>query len=94
MKTFMIISQIIYLLFILPWLFIWGISFMGFDSGVSGGAIALVTIIGVYPLVAIACSIIAWVLHKRKTRTAVLINLIPMLWVVGIGGPVLYINLF
>ncbi|MEC0370204.1 hypothetical protein [Paenibacillus chibensis] len=94
MKTYLIISQIIYLLFIIPWLFIWGISFMAFDSGVSAGAILLVTIIGVYPLVAIASSIMAWVFHKRKARAAAILNLMPLLWVLGIGGPVFYINVF
>ncbi|WP_276917781.1 hypothetical protein [Aneurinibacillus aneurinilyticus] len=93
MKTFLVVSQIIYLICMIPWLFVWGISFMAFDAGISGEAIVLVSIISVYPLVAIACSLIAWILHRRRTRTAVIINLIPMVWVLGIGIPLLVITL-
>lgn len=93
MRTFFVISQIIYLPCIIPWLLIWGISFMGFDSGVSGGAITLVSIIGVYPLVVIACSIMAWVYHRKRKRLAFILNLVPLIWVLGIGIPILMWNL-
>ncbi|MEC0173765.1 hypothetical protein P4H83_02650 [Paenibacillus favisporus] len=93
MRTYFVISQIIYVLCFIPWLLIWGISFMGFDSGISGAAIALVSVIGVYPLVTIACAIMAWVFYKKRKRAAVIVNSIPLLWVLGIGVPVLALNL-
>lgn len=93
MKTYLVSTQLIYLLFLLPWTLIWGISFMAFDGGVSLGAIALTLGIGIYPLVLIACSIVAWLQRNNRKRSAVFVNLIPMLWVLGAGVPMLIINL-
>ncbi|GGD79751.1 hypothetical protein [Paenibacillus nasutitermitis] len=92
MKTFLISTQILYLLCTVPWLLIWGVSFMGFDQGISFFNVALVILIGVYPLVVVVCSIIAWVLRKRRQRMSVIVNLVPMLWVLGIGLPVLLLQ--
>jgi len=92
MKSFLIIVQLLYLLCIIPWLLIWGVSFMGFDQGISFFNVALVIVIGVYPLVVLICCIIAWVLRKRRQRMSIIVNLVPMLWVIGIGLPVLFIQ--
>jgi hypothetical protein len=92
-KTYLISTQILYILFLPAWLLIWGISFMGFDSGFSWLAVTIVVAIGLYPVAVIPCAIFGWILRNRKQRTAVWVNLIPMLWVLGIGGPVLVINL-
>lgn len=85
MKIFLIFSQIIYLLCILPWIVIWGMSFMSFDGGIGLGNVAFVSIISLYPIAVIICSIIAWILHMRKRRTAIIVNLIPMLWLIAFG---------
>ncbi|MUT64619.1 hypothetical protein [Paenibacillus sp. NEAU-GSW1] len=90
MRTLLVITQIIYLVLCIPWLVIWGMSFMSFDQGFSWSAAAFVGVITLYPLAVITCSIIAWVLHKRKKRAAVFINLVPMLWVVALGGILLF----
>lgn len=79
MKVLLIVTQIIYLLCLFPWFLIWGLSFMSFDNGFNFYNIAFVLFISLYPIVALACSIIAWSLLKRKKRTATVINFIPML---------------
>ncbi|WP_309122225.1 hypothetical protein [Paenibacillus sp.] len=94
MKKFLILTQIAYAIFLPFWFLIWGISFMGFDSGFNWLAVGIVTAIGLYPVAGLVCSILAWVLRTRKARAAVVVNLIPMLWLLGIGVPVLLINLF
>ncbi|MDF2963799.1 MAG: hypothetical protein K0S39_5534 [Paenibacillus sp.] len=93
MKNFLIISQLIYLLCMVPWLVVWGLSFMGFDNGVSLVNVSIVLAIGVYPIAVIICSIIAWLLRSRRKRTAIIVNLVPCLWVIGLGIPLLILNL-
>lgn len=93
MKKFLVISQFFYLLFLIPWLLIFGLSFMSFDGGVNAFNSAFVLGIGLYPVAFLICSIFAWVLHRRKQRVAIILNCIPLIWVVGVGGPVLFINI-
>ncbi|MBM7620003.1 ABC-type Fe3+ transport system permease subunit [Bacillus tianshenii] len=89
MKLFMILSQLFYVVGLVFWLPIWGMSFMAFDQGIAFWNTLFVLTISAYPLAVIICSILAWVLHNKKRRAAVIINLIPMLWVVGAGMLVL-----
>ncbi|WP_127498204.1 hypothetical protein [Paenibacillus glycanilyticus] len=93
MKKFLVISQIIYLLFLIPWLFTFGMSFMSFDGGFTALNILFVLGLGVYPLFMIACSIVAWTLHRGYKRAAILSNCVPMLWVGSIGTLLLYATL-
>ncbi|KIL49518.1 hypothetical protein [Jeotgalibacillus soli] len=83
MKTFLIIPQFLYLLCLFPWLAIFVLSFMNFDNGFSWSNIAFVLSIGFYPVAVIFCSIVAWVLRTPMKRTAVITNLVPMIWVAG-----------
>lgn len=92
MKTFLVLCQLLYALCMIPWLIVWGLSFMSFDQGFSWAAAGFVAGIGLYPIAAIVCSIIAWKLHKRRKGVAVFLNLIPMLWTLGLGIPLLFIN--
>ncbi|MDP4171200.1 MAG: hypothetical protein Q8906_11370 [Bacillota bacterium] len=85
MKKFLIISQAFYLLCTVPWLAIWGLSFMSFDNGVALGNSLFVTTIGLYPIAVIISAIFAWRLRLRNKRAATLINLVPMLWIAGIA---------
>jgi hypothetical protein len=94
MKKFLIITQILYLLCTFPWLLIWGLSFMTFDNGFSLGNVSFVLAIGLYPVAVIICSIFAWILHMRKKRVAIIVNLVPMLWVIFLGIPLVIINIF
>ncbi|WP_407268580.1 hypothetical protein [Radiobacillus sp. PE A8.2] len=83
MKPYLIISQVLYLLSLLPWFVIWGLSFMSFDGGINFYNSAFVLIISLYPVAIITCSILGWVLHKKKQRAAFIVNLVPTLWVIS-----------
>ncbi|MFD2615326.1 hypothetical protein [Paenibacillus gansuensis] len=93
MKRIFIITQAFYVLCLVPWMGVFGLSFMGFDSGFHWQAVAFVTIIGLFPVAVILCSIAAWMLRVRKRRAALLLNFIPMLWIIGLGIPMLWLNL-
>jgi len=83
MKVFLIISQIIYAVMLLPWIVILGLSVMVFDNGISLWEVGLMTVIGLYPLAVIVCSILAWLLLKKlKPVFITLINLVPAIWIV------------
>lgn len=85
MKTFLAISQSLYALCLLPWLMVWGLSFMSFDQGFAWSSFAFVAGIGIYPIAVVICSIYAWILRNRRKRRAIVLNLIPMVWILGIG---------
>ncbi|GLX70317.1 hypothetical protein [Paenibacillus glycanilyticus] len=93
MKKYLVISQIIYLLFLIPWLFTFGMSFFAFDNGFSAWNILFVIGIAVYPLFMITSSIVAWTLHRRHKQAAIITNCVPMLWVGSIGTLLLYATL-
>lgn len=93
MKAFLISSQILYVLCLAPWLLIWGITFMGFDSGFNWFGVALTGGIGLYPVAVVVCSILAWMNRTKRKRAAILFNLVPMLWVLLVGVPFVAINL-
>ncbi|MEY8744401.1 hypothetical protein AB9M62_34325 [Bacillales bacterium AN1005] len=72
------------MLTLMPWFIIWGLSFMAFDSGVSMWGVALVTIVTLYPLAVVVCSILSWLLKKKvKTLGLILISSFPLLWVIS-----------
>ncbi|WP_026691759.1 hypothetical protein [Alteribacter aurantiacus] len=85
MKLYLILSQLLYLMSLVFWLPIWGLSFMAFDQGIAFWNSLFVLTISAYPLAVIICSILAWIFYNKKRRTAVIVNLIPMLWVLGFG---------
>lgn len=84
MKTSFVLLQILYALGLIPWLLVWGLSFMSFDQGFGVANVAFVCSIGLYPVAVIVCSIYAWRNRKRKARAAAIVNLVPMLWIVGV----------
>lgn len=86
MKIYFILVQILYVLCLIPWFVFWGLSFMSFDAGFSAANIAFVGTITLYPVAVIACSVIAWLIRGTKKRAAVLVNLVPMLWIVGFAA--------
>lgn len=85
MKLFLVLSQLFYLVSLVFWFPIWGLSFMAFDQGIAFWNSLFVLTISIYPLAVITCSILGWIFHNKKRQSAVVVNLIPMLWVVGIG---------
>ncbi|MFD2616507.1 hypothetical protein [Terrilactibacillus laevilacticus] len=80
MKSYLIISQILYILSLFPWFVIWGLSFMSFDSGVNAANVSFVLAISLYPVAIIVGSILSWVFRLKKKRFAILINLLPVSW--------------
>ncbi|MDQ1147767.1 hypothetical protein QE429_004594 [Bacillus sp. SORGH_AS 510] len=86
MKLYLIISQILFALSLIPWFIIWGLSFMSFDSGVNLANSSFVLAISLYPVAVIVGSIIAWVFRVKKKRFAIMINLVPLLWIIVFMG--------
>ncbi len=58
---------------------------MSFDNGIALGNTLFVLTIGLYPIAVLTCSVIAWFLHVKMKlhRASILVNLVPMLWIVG-----------
>lgn len=83
MKAYLIISQLIYLISLIPWFVILGLSFMSFDSGINLYNVSFVSLICVYPAAVIICSITAWLFRVTKKRLAIILNLLPLLWIFG-----------
>ncbi|AYA78303.1 hypothetical protein DOE78_24465 [Bacillus sp. Y1] len=83
MKPFLMITQILYVLSLLPWFVIWGMSFMSFDAGIGFYNSLFVLIITLYPVAVIVSSILSWVFHRKRKKLSVILNLIPMVWVIA-----------
>lgn len=83
MKPFLIITQILYALSLLPWFVIWSMSFMSFDAGIGFYNSLFVLIITLYPVAVIVSSILSWVFHRKRKKLSVILNLIPMVWVIA-----------
>ncbi|SFB02092.1 MULTISPECIES: hypothetical protein [unclassified Bacillus (in: firmicutes)] len=83
MKPYLIITQILYLISLFPWFVIWGLSFMSFDSGVNVNNVSFVLVISLYPVAVVIGSILAWIFRLKKRRFAVIINLMPCLWIIS-----------
>lgn len=81
MKLYLIVTQAVYFLTLFPWFVIWGLSFMSFDAGFSTLAVTIVSIVSLYPVAVLVCSILGWVLHSKKKRAAIILNSIPLLWI-------------
>lgn len=83
MKPYLIVSQVLYILSFVPWFVIWGLSFMSFDSGVNLYNVSFVLVITLYPVAVVTGSISAWILRVKKKRLAIIMNLIPMIWIIA-----------
>lgn len=68
MRVYLIMTQIVYVLCLIPWLPIWGLSFMSFDGGFSFYNILFVLIISLYPVAVIACTILSWIFRKKEKQ--------------------------
>jgi hypothetical protein len=88
----LIISQAIYLLSLLPWLAMAGLAFMAFDAPGSteqAGPWLFAGSIWAYPLLPLVCSIAAWLLYRGEhMRGAVIATTAPMV-LVALAGLVL-----
>ena len=78
--AWLIISQLLGLFSLIPWVAFAGLSFMAFDSGESTQAWIFVGVIWSWPLVPVVSGILAWMLYaRRKTRAAVIVTSLPIL---------------
>jgi uncharacterized membrane protein len=90
MKPFLIVSQAIYAICLLPWFFVWTMSVMAFDQGFHVWNTLYFAFVTVFPVVALVSSILAWVFLKRKPRAAATVNCLPLVWIVAFGIFMLY----
>ena len=93
--AWLVISQVVGLLSLVPWLAVAGLSFMAFDSGYSTGAAVFVGAVLCYPLLPIGAAIIAWVLRARRRDTAALVvTSLPLLVAVPLIGYLAFVWVF
>jgi len=90
-KPFLIITQILYVLSLLPWFVIWGMSFMSFDAGIGFYNSLFVITITLYPVAVIVGSILSWVFHRKRKNLAVIFNLVPLVWVIAFAVFMLWV---
>ncbi|MNN64398.1 hypothetical protein D3C76_184070 [compost metagenome] len=94
---FLILSQLVYLMFSISWLVVLGISAYLFrDSGdVNPGIRGLFVYLQAYPGGLLLGLILGWTFFaKGKYKQAVWWNLLPLLWVVPFIGIIIYANIF
>lgn len=93
----LIVSQIVYVLFVIVWLFVAGMSVMMFDHPDAASDVTtwlIFSYIVIYPLGLLAALIAGWILFSRRRYKAALIwNCIPLLWIVPLLGFLAYANL-
>lgn len=81
--AWLILSQILYLGLLIPWLFASMMSVMAFDAGVNFFNVVFVGSLWSYPLWPLIFSILAWVSYaRRKDRLAAIFTTIPLLIVI------------
>ncbi|WP_248930307.1 hypothetical protein [Paenibacillus hamazuiensis] len=92
----LILSQIVYVLFIAVWLFISGMSVMMFDSPEAAGDVQtwlIFIFILLYPLAFLVSLVLGWVFFsRRKYKAALIWNGIPLIWIASLGGFLMYAN--
>ncbi|MGO4695880.1 hypothetical protein AB4Z50_16525 [Paenibacillus sp. 2TAB26] len=92
----MLISQILFGLFTLVWLFVALMSVMMFDSPGSENLfwpVLLFIVIWLYPVALILSIIASWVLYRfNKMKIAVTIAMVPLIWVLPLFGFLIYAN--
>ena len=81
----LVISQLVSLLSLIPWLVIAGLSVMAFDSGVSTEAVLFVGGIWSYPVIVIGLAITAWILFAfKKIKAALVVTSLPVVPALGL----------
>ena len=71
----MIVSQILAALSLVPWLLMAGLSVMAFDSGVTAEAWTFVLLVWAYPILPLILVIAAWIAFaKRKNVLAAILS--------------------
>jgi ABC-type polysaccharide/polyol phosphate export permease len=92
----MLISQILFGLFTIIWLFVAIMSVMMFDNPDSEKLfwpVLMFIVIWLYPVALIVSIIVSWVLYRfNKMKTAVTIAMVPLFWVLPLLGFLIYAN--
>ena len=84
--VWMILTQLLGLLSLIPWFFAAVASVMSYDKGVTFAANLLAAAVWSYPLLPVGCSILAWILYAlKRRRAAVVVTTLPVLLVL-LGG--------
>lgn len=83
LKPYLIVTQVVYVLALIPWSLVFIMSPMMFDAGVAVWNSITFGFIAAYPVALIISSILAWRL-RRRARSAVVyfVGGIPALWIV------------
>jgi peptidoglycan/LPS O-acetylase OafA/YrhL len=92
MKLYLISTQVLYALSLVPWLMIWGLSFMSFDSGFHVYNVSFVLAITLYPVAVLVGSVLAWLFRNKKKKFAIIINLLPFVWIISFAVFILINN--
>ncbi|WP_426452750.1 hypothetical protein ACP26L_12020 [Paenibacillus sp. S-38] len=90
MRTYLLVSQCLYAISLIGWFLVWSLSFMVFDQGIALWNTLFFLSISAYPVAVLGCSIAAWILRTRRRRTAIAVNLVPLIWIAAVGGLILF----
>ncbi|SOC43275.1 hypothetical protein [Ureibacillus acetophenoni] len=82
MKLYLIATQSIYFVSLIPWLFFWVLAFILIMHDPTSQNTLYFMIITLYPVAVIICTIIAWYFHINKRSISIAINLIPAIWLI------------
>lgn len=90
--VWLLVSQVIGLFPLIPWLIVAPFSLMAFDGGASNEAMTWVGVIWCYPVLPVGASLIAWVLFVfKKDRAALIVTSLPLLVAVPLLGFIGYL---
>ena len=88
-RTWLIVSQVIYVLSLLPWIAMSALAVMAFDAPGSErqvGPWIFAGSIWAYPILPLVSAIVAWVLYARgRTRGAAIATAVPIIVVLAAG---------
>jgi len=85
----LIVTQVVYVLFVPVWLFMTGIAVMAISDPNAGMAASLLVMICVllYPVGLLLALILGWIkFGRRRYKAAMIWNAIPWLWIAPLGG--------
>nr|WP_106782511.1 hypothetical protein [Lysinibacillus timonensis] len=82
MRLYLIATQIVYFVTLIPWLILWAMAFIVISHASDMENAMLFSFLSIYPVVVIASSIIAWYFHSNKPFISLVLGLIPSIWIV------------
>ncbi|MGB5732910.1 MAG: hypothetical protein WBM40_00500 [Thiohalocapsa sp.] len=80
LRIWLVVSQLVTLAALGPWIGAAAMSFMAFDTGIHGSAVIFVVVMWTYPVLALVCVIAAWVAFKKQwNRLAAVLSGLPLI---------------